>query len=368
MKVVRVLLGLLVVMTMGVQGQTFPDLPQEHWAAPSVDELVRLGILNGFPGGTFRGDESFTRYQAALVLDRLLDVINMGVEDERQLLDGELELLKVAVQQVLTEVMQNAEMQSETNQMYAERIASLEQRLADLELSQAQLLAEVQAGRLQGPPGETGPAGPPGPQGLRGEPGAAAEPSPGAEPGNPGTSDDAELAVPMNLPTPPSEIPAPLPSTAGPVDDGSKRLGIGVVTSLDIASLGNFGVRLMGTFFASYDYLVGPVGVRLGVDVGRQGPLDAGALGVAAHALYRAELGLPVILRAGAGIGYQLADWGQARTGLFAGILVQGEYPVTDSVSLTAQGRLDYHFGEGTWNETYSPLYPSIGFGVTFYP
>ena len=54
---------------------SFPDVPADSYAADAVSQLVELGIVNGFPDGTYRGNDAFTRYQAALVVSRLLSVI-----------------------------------------------------------------------------------------------------------------------------------------------------------------------------------------------------------------------------------------------------------------------------------------------------
>ena len=51
----------------------FRDMSDSHWAAPSVYKLVKLGITQGFPDGTFRGTRTITRYETALFLAKLAD-------------------------------------------------------------------------------------------------------------------------------------------------------------------------------------------------------------------------------------------------------------------------------------------------------
>ena len=51
---------------------TLTDVPAGHWAKDAVDAIVRCGLIQGFPDGTFRGNENLTRYQAALIFHRLL--------------------------------------------------------------------------------------------------------------------------------------------------------------------------------------------------------------------------------------------------------------------------------------------------------
>lgn len=53
----------------------YSDLPAGHWAKEAVEELTAKGILQGFPDGTFRGNDPVSRYQLALVVYRLLDTL-----------------------------------------------------------------------------------------------------------------------------------------------------------------------------------------------------------------------------------------------------------------------------------------------------
>ncbi len=55
------------------QNVPFYDLPEDHWAYESVRELADLGILTGYPNGSFDGDRTATRYEVAIVAARLLE-------------------------------------------------------------------------------------------------------------------------------------------------------------------------------------------------------------------------------------------------------------------------------------------------------
>ncbi|MFA4967620.1 MAG: S-layer homology domain-containing protein [Candidatus Margulisiibacteriota bacterium] len=61
----------------------FKDVPAKHWAAKSVYELVKLGITNGYPDGTFRGAKSITRFETAIFLSKLAE--KMGAGDAAQI-------------------------------------------------------------------------------------------------------------------------------------------------------------------------------------------------------------------------------------------------------------------------------------------
>lgn len=83
---------------------SFPDIPANHWAGDAVDRISDLGIVIGFPDGTFRGNEAFTRYQAALVVSRLLDVINDNLNSALALTQADVDSLRNAVQELASDV------------------------------------------------------------------------------------------------------------------------------------------------------------------------------------------------------------------------------------------------------------------------
>ncbi len=83
---------------------SFPDIPANHWAGDAVERIADLGIVIGFPDGTYRGNEAFTRYQAALVVSRLLDVINDNVNAALALTQADVDSLRNAVQELASDV------------------------------------------------------------------------------------------------------------------------------------------------------------------------------------------------------------------------------------------------------------------------
>ena len=86
------------------QDTAFPDIPANHWAADAVAQITDLGIIIGFPDGTFRGNEAFTRYQTALVISRTLGVINGNVEAMGAMSDEAIAALNAAVEQLASDL------------------------------------------------------------------------------------------------------------------------------------------------------------------------------------------------------------------------------------------------------------------------
>ena len=53
--------------------QVFQDVPPDHAHADGIHRLAAMGIIGGYPDGTFRPAEPVTRAQFATMLSRLLD-------------------------------------------------------------------------------------------------------------------------------------------------------------------------------------------------------------------------------------------------------------------------------------------------------
>ncbi len=68
---------LLVLFAVPVFAQSNPaqTVPFDHWAYDAVQQLVDMGIIIGYPDGTFRGNRAMTRYEFAMAISRMLDMI-----------------------------------------------------------------------------------------------------------------------------------------------------------------------------------------------------------------------------------------------------------------------------------------------------
>ncbi len=137
----RILITLLAAVVAGgiVSAQAFPDIPANHWAADAVEEIQDLGIVIGFPDGTFRGNEAFTRYQAALVVSRLLAVIDANLE-------AEIGSLRAALQDLASDVASQGVRLAAAESAIAgisDDVATNDARLSALEDALAALQAEM---------------------------------------------------------------------------------------------------------------------------------------------------------------------------------------------------------------------------------
>jgi len=65
-----------------IAASPFGDVDPDHWAYDSVTRLAAAGLIIGYPDGTFGGQRSFTRYEMAMVFARVLDRLEIWIDDQ----------------------------------------------------------------------------------------------------------------------------------------------------------------------------------------------------------------------------------------------------------------------------------------------
>ncbi|MBZ9750122.1 S-layer homology domain-containing protein [Deinococcus sp. HMF7604] len=80
------------------------DVPAGHWAKDAIDRLVSTGIILGYPDGTFRGTQNLTRYEAAVIIARLLDQMRTGDVAPSDLDPETLTALQNAIQELAADL------------------------------------------------------------------------------------------------------------------------------------------------------------------------------------------------------------------------------------------------------------------------
>jgi len=150
------MVGTLVVPSFAQSAQfinPFIDLRSDHWAFESVLLLYAAGLVEGYPDGTFGGDRSFTRYEMAMVVARMLarleslieqrvdDAVEVRTEDLlRQIRETREELVALiqsTQDELLTEVRRTGDTLSQeidaTRADLRGQIGVLDERLSALE-------------------------------------------------------------------------------------------------------------------------------------------------------------------------------------------------------------------------------------------
>ena len=82
---------MLVAFSTTALAQEFKDVPSGHWAESAVYKLVKLGVTKGYPDGTFRGNKTISRYEAAMLMSNLVNSVGAGMsEADKEKLKNEI--------------------------------------------------------------------------------------------------------------------------------------------------------------------------------------------------------------------------------------------------------------------------------------
>lgn len=340
----RTLLLALALLSGAAWAQTpFPDVAPDHWAADAIGRIATEDVIEGFPDGTFRGDGQLNRYEAALMIDRLLATLrSRGGADGAGVSSARAGRDLVDAYEDLASRVERLESGPGGGEALAERVAALEAEVARLRARLDEAGAAPPAAPAEaGAPGVAGPAGP------GGDPGAVGAPVAGEE--------GAEGA--------PADAPA---APAGAVVDEGALAAAGerpwrVALALGAAS---DGLPLRASF--GHADLLGFAGLRATVDV----PVDEGLSGAsfAAHAT-RSFGGGRWSGYGGAGLGYRFAAASPDPTsGAFVGAVLGTELALTARSALFVEGAVDWHLGSGEdlSDDAGSPVRPLVAAGFAY--
>ncbi len=361
---------------------SFPDVPADSYAADAVSQLVELGIVNGFPDGTYRGNDAFTRYQAALVVSRLLSVIEENTAAAGALSEEDLATVNNAVAELTNELTalsdRVAALESAPADSNTEALTALTDRVSSLETNAAPGLADGFAaleGRVAAL--EQTPDTVPGPDitalqaqvtelneqvnALEAQLAGAAAPTP--------TPDPEEAVVPEEPAVDLAPVAAP-DAVALTSERGNFYVGVGSAYEINAANNLRFRPRVK----IGVDDVAAGFGLRVAADYGRQSLVEAGSVAVSGHVTYTLGSGF-VGGYVGLGGGYQFADLLGASGAVespFAGALLGAEFG-TGPITFFVEGGADYYLEDihsNPINEiNYEPnLYPTAAIGFNFRP
>ncbi|MBD2110556.1 MULTISPECIES: S-layer homology domain-containing protein [Cyanophyceae] len=83
----------------------FTDVSPDHWAYEALLNLAgTYGCVSGYPDGTFRGEDTVTRYEFAAGMDSCLSVLTNLAQQQQQTRDQEVRSLIDAMEQSLSDL------------------------------------------------------------------------------------------------------------------------------------------------------------------------------------------------------------------------------------------------------------------------
>ena len=373
---------------------SFPDVPSDSYAADAVAQLVELGIVNGFPDGTFRGNDPFTRYQAALVVSRLLDVIEENSAAAGALSEEDLATVNNAVAELsneLTALNDRVAALESAPPPAIPGLGALEERLTALEtaptgdLAESFTTLEARVAALEQAP--TSSAGGPEVSALQEQVAALTqqlndlqsqlESSASSEDAAEGMDTEDTAATPEEPDVDLEDALAAPAAVALGGERGKFYFGVGGFyeigyTNNTNSSEGTFGflndVRIRPRVTLGVDDIASGFGLRVSADYGRQSLIDAGSLAASGHLTY--TLGSSVASGyLGVGGGYQFSDLIFASgvdESIFAGALLGAEFG-NGPLTFFVEGNVDYYFSD-TGVVGYEQLYPTVAVGLNLRP
>ncbi|CAM3942837.1 outer membrane protein [Deinococcus marmoris] len=344
---------------------TITDVPAGHWAKDAVDRIVQCGLIQGFPDGTFRGNENLTRYQAALIFYRLLQtgaLSNCGMDQEG------MASVANGMTEVSTEMAAIAGRVTDLEKLNADqqaRIDALEAKINEMGTMSAGADTAALTARIDAleaavqniPAGPVGPAGPAGPVGPAGPAGAA---------GVAGTTTTVTPApVTPATPTPGTTVVIGEPSTdmsmasaktlyagisggANFVDGSSncvnkfqqsKQINLCVTAGAMIGStsvIGPVGARVAAQYQPGYNAIHADVNATYNISAGNLNPYVGAGLGLTSSKS-------------------RTATGNTNATDTYVNALVGVDFRVTDSIAAFVEGNGRYYltnkgFGTGLSN------------------
>lgn len=127
-KIVFILLATFFLLFANAYAVNFTDVSSTHWAYPAIMELTDLGILSGIKGTDgnyyFNGNDPLTRYQTAVVLDKLISYAESSMGDNSGSVDPrfavQLDNLELAVTDENGKIIQSLDLEARINSLESE--------------------------------------------------------------------------------------------------------------------------------------------------------------------------------------------------------------------------------------------------------
>ena len=86
---------------------SFTDVPKDHWAYASINQLVKDNLVEGYSDGTFKGDKTISRFEMAILVGKAIDKFDKADEADKKEIDrlsaefaGELNRMGVRIAKV----------------------------------------------------------------------------------------------------------------------------------------------------------------------------------------------------------------------------------------------------------------------------
>lgn len=122
----------------------FTDVPSNHWAYQALLKLYQLGLITGYPDGTYKGNQAMSRYEIALVIYKLLIYLQSQINNTSTNLTN-TNLTNDNFEKIIAEILQKSKLTEEELKILKDLINEFKNELISMENQYKSLELRVQA-------------------------------------------------------------------------------------------------------------------------------------------------------------------------------------------------------------------------------
>ncbi len=120
----------------------FTDVPTTHWAYEALLKLYQLGIITGYPDGTYKGNQAMSRYEIALIIYKLLIYLQSQIKDTNI---KSVENKPYNFDNLINEILQKSRLTEEEIKIIKDLINEFKNELISIEAQYKSLELRIQA-------------------------------------------------------------------------------------------------------------------------------------------------------------------------------------------------------------------------------
>lgn len=127
----------------------FTDVPSNHWAYEALLKLYQLGLITGYPDGTYKGNQPMSRYEIALIIYKLLIYLQSQIKSantgSNNVDQNTMNLTNNNFDKIIAEILQKSKLTEEEVKILKDLINEFKNELISIEEQYKSLELRVEA-------------------------------------------------------------------------------------------------------------------------------------------------------------------------------------------------------------------------------
>ncbi len=120
----------------------FTDVPTSHWAYEALLKLYQLGLITGYPDGTYKGNQPMSRYEIALVIYKLLIYLQSEIKNTDV---STTNITPDNFDQIINEILQKSKLTEEELKIIKDLVNEFKNELLSMESQYKSLESRIAA-------------------------------------------------------------------------------------------------------------------------------------------------------------------------------------------------------------------------------